>query len=188
MKENKYKREEELIQHYDSNLKYYSPVSDEKYFRQVFKKFNIKIDQKSRVLDIGCGDGRVFNYVKQASSYVGVDYSVKRIEKASNLYNMFDNCNFIQSCVREYVNNTNINFDIVTSFEFFEHIIEPQCIIETILNKCDKVKIVASLPVNLPYKAHLSVWKNIDEVRSSLSPNQIYMDDNNRHFICLWNN
>lgn len=63
-----------------------------------------------------------------------------------------------------------------------------QLIIGLGTGRCGKVKIVASLPVNLPYKAHLSVWKNIDEVRSSLSPNQIYMDDNNRHFICLWNN
>lgn len=188
MKENKYKREEELIQHYDDNIKYYSPVSDEKYLRQVFKKFNIKIDQESRVLDIGCGDGRVFNYVRQVSNYVGVDYSAKRIEMACNLYNTFENCSFIQSCVREYINNTNIDFDIVTAFEFLEHVVEPRTIIETILNKCDKIKIVGTLPVNLPYKAHLSVWKTIDDVICDLSPNQIYTDDHNKHFICLWNN
>lgn len=188
VRESKYKREIDLIPHYDDNLKYYSPVSVEKYFTQMLEKFNIILDQKLKILDIGCGDGRVFNYVKHVSNYVGVDYSAKRVEMARNLYNKFENCSFIHSCVREYINNTNIDFDVVTAFEFLEHVVEPQCIIETILNKCDKIKIVGTVPANLPYKAHLSVWKNIDEVRSSLSPNQIYMDDNNRHFICLWNN
>ena len=143
MKEDKYIREAELIQHYDNNLKYYSPVSVEGYFTQMFKEFNIKIDQTSKILDLGCGDGRIFNYVKQVSNYVGVDYSSKRIDMARNKYNMHENCSFVQSCVREYINN-NIDFDIVTAFEFLEHIIEPQNIIETILSKCNKVKIVAT--------------------------------------------
>ena len=187
MKEDKYIREAELIQHYDNNLKYYSPVSVEGYFTQMFKEFNIKIDQTSKILDLGCGDGRIFNYVKQVSNYVGVDYSSKRIDMARNKYNMHENCSFVQSCVREYINN-NIDFDIVTAFEFLEHIIEPQNIIETILSKCNKVKIVATLPVNMPYKAHLSVWKNIDDVVADLSPDQIHMDKGNKHFKCLWIN
>lgn len=188
MKEDKYIEETNLIQHYDNNLKYYSPISDENYFMRIFKDFNIEINSNTRILDIGCGDGRVFNFVKHVNSYVGVDYSSKRIQKAHNLYNTSKNCRFIQSCVREFVNNNNIDFDIVTAFEFLEHVVEPYNIIKTILSKCVKVKIVATLPINMPYKAHLSVWKNIDDVMSDLSPNKIHTDDHNKHFICLWNN
>lgn len=182
---NKYKREQELISHYDDNLDYYSPLKNKSYFDYMCNTLGVDLSTVGSVLDLGCGDGRLCESLGDDIVYMGVDYSEKRIHKASNKYK---NHNFKVSCIHEFCESQTQYYDLAVLTEVLEHIETPYTVIEQLLRYNADIKIIATVPINMPYKAHLSVWKTIQDVTRDLKPDKVQVDteQSGRHFLCAW--
>lgn len=160
-------KEQQLIKHYDSNPKYYSPVNE--YLANL-----LTLRPGERLLDLGCGDGRLCQFIPDSVAYVGVDISQVRINIASQRY---PNRTFVCWDIYDFLNN-NLQFDTVAAFEILEHLADPQ----TVVDKCKTIsrKIVASVPRSMPYEAHLQVYDEPPE----LGFDKVF--EKNGHFIMLW--
>lgn len=182
---NKYKREQELIPHYDNNLDYYSPLKNKSYFNYMCNTLNVDISTIKSVLDLGCGDGRLCESIESSIEYMGVDYSEKRIHKASNKYK---DRNFKVSCIHKFCELQTSFYDLAVLTEVLEHIESPYTVIKQLLDYNSNIKIIATVPINMPYKAHLSVWKTIQDVTRDLKPDKVKVDteQSGRHFLCAW--
>lgn len=179
----KYKSENELVNHYEAHPQYYSPVKNITYFNDCMRGFNIELREIKNILDIGCGDGTISKFIPENVLYTGVDYSPTRI-KIANQSSKNNNHKFIYDCAREYViNDTCGSYDLITAFEFLEHIVNPKELIDMLLSKY-KSTVVGTVPVNMPYKAHLSVWEDVDQLKQDLNPDHVYKSGN--HFRCCW--
>lgn len=180
--------EQELIQHYDSHLEYYS-VSNEMILKAL-KFFGMLFNYKSGwlILDLGCGDGRFsIEFTRQFCAIViGVDYSEKRIEKArqtATLQDIFYTV-FICDNIHEYIKNTTACYDLIVLFETLEHLEHPN----KVIGRCKQLAphIVASVPLNMPYIAHLQVYKDVKQVITCLQPDDTLVIDG--HCFCYWRN
>jgi 2-polyprenyl-3-methyl-5-hydroxy-6-metoxy-1,4-benzoquinol methylase len=184
MTKSKYDIENELLPHYESHLKYYSPIKSDEYLDHVKNVTGLAINDSHKILDLGCGDGELTRYIGGAQ-YIGVDYSSKRIDLARNLHNK-TNVNFINECARKYITSTDKQFDLIFAFEFLEHIVKPRELIDCVMKNQKNVTMIATVPKNLPRPVHLSVWETEQEVQRDLNPDFIQLDNIKRHFICLW--
>ena len=81
----KYKKEKALQSHY-SNINYYSPLVSKKYFKTLCKSLGIVLNNVDSVLDLGCGDGRLCQFIPSTTTYTGIDYSINRIKAAKKAY------------------------------------------------------------------------------------------------------
>ncbi len=77
------------------------------------------------VLDVGCGHGYgTAEMAKHAAAITGVDYSAPTVEANNARYaNAFANLRFVQNKVPP-LNFPDESFDVVTSFQFIEHLEE----------------------------------------------------------------
>jgi SAM-dependent methyltransferase len=83
----------------------------------------IKEDQS--VLDLGCLEGDMSVYLAdKARLVVGVDYNQKAISLAKTRYKK-DNLTFICADAYDYLNNTDIKFDILIMSHILEHLDDP---------------------------------------------------------------
>lgn len=180
-----YEQENRLLPHYEKHLKYYSPIKSEKYFDYMKKITDLNVDDSHCILDLGCGDGTLAQYIGDAR-YIGVDYSPSRIELAQKRNTHKTNTTFINSCARKYVMSSSEQFDLIFAFEFLEHIVNPKGLIDCIINVQKKCLMIATVPVNMPRPVHLSVWKTEQDVQQSLNPDMVQLDNTKKHFICMW--
>lgn len=185
MNDKKYIREKELIPHYDKHLNYYSPLHKSSYFKYMCDVLNVDISQINSVLDLGCGDGRLCDSIDTTIDYMGVDYSKNRIKKAKSVYKDRD---FKVSCIHEFCDNQNSKYDLAVITEVLEHIENPYSIIKQLQAFNKNIKIIATVPINLPYVAHLSVWKTKDDVNKDINPDIVVVDKEygGHHFMCGW--
>lgn len=74
------------------------------------------IPKGGRVLDIGCGNGKMLGYIQEKTdAYIeGFDYSGNAINQAKDLFK--NNCNFTQGCIGE-VEYLDESFDVVISMD-----------------------------------------------------------------------
>lgn len=187
---NCYSKEQNLIPHYDDHVNYWTFTKDNKFLDNLFKRFNIELNLYNNlfVLDLGCGTGNLgrYFYQKQSSiNYVGVDFSKNRIEEAKTFEK--SNVQFIKSDIHEYVGNETVKYDIITLFEVLEHLEEPK----QLLDKCkyllkENGVILASVPHNMPYKAHLQVYTSENDVINKINPKQIFKLSTHRQYFCKW--
>ncbi len=75
-----------------------------------------------KVLDLGCGYGRMLESMNGYEKYVGIDYSNLYIEKAKKLFSDRDNIEFICTDLNEYVNKSDERFDIVMMVGVMHHL------------------------------------------------------------------
>lgn len=151
-----YKKEQELLAHYNSNVNY-SSVNVEKFF-DLFPEIDFK-DKK--ILDLGCGDGRFSQYLKIAlgASPFGIDFSKERINKArKNSLGINYFCIDCYKYTEEYSTEEWGKFDLVLMTEVIEHLEDPKRL-SLALSKISN-GIFGSVPLNFPYIAHLQVFKN----------------------------
>jgi len=74
------------------------------------------------VLDVGCGHGYgTAEMAKHAADITGADYSAPTVEANNARYKAFSNLRFVQNKVPP-LNFPNESFDVVTSFQFIEHL------------------------------------------------------------------
>ena len=174
--------EAELVEHYDSNLNYAS-IGFENLMRLI-GAFKLNLRRINTVLDLGCGDGRYTEFLSdilRVTAY-GVDYSPARIKKAEELkhYDTNYHCSDIRDSEWEG--------DLTLMIEVLEHLQNPVEVVQHAL-KYTKVYMLATVPLNMPYKAHLSVYKSPEEVMKLFQPTQAAVfptTDTQLHVAMLW--
>ena len=189
----KYKKEGDLIPHYDKHGYYYSPIGGsvgESFAQKFFDDLSVDVGNVKSVLDLGCGNGRLSRLLKPSVHYVGVDYSSVRIDNAKNAYPQRQ---FHLQDLHEFVELSELDsYDLIVCIEVLEHLEDPRLLLDTIKQKKNNdAPIVGTVPIDLPYKAHLQTWKTDDEVISHLSPTLIARRKGESamkmpHWVCKW--
>ena len=185
-----HKAEEDLIPHYEAHPVYYSFADQKQTMENVFKAMDEDITTKKTILDVGCGSGGLGKVFSQlGATYVGVDYSKIRINmaKISNIPNCTFHLNDVYVFLEEEIKAGN-KYDTITIFEVLEHLVEPERIVE--MSKkllTDNGVIIASVPHNMPYVAHLQVYENEQAVKDRLNPDKVLLADG-QHYFCKWKN
>lgn len=106
--------------------------------------------QKPRVLDLGCGNGSLSNFIaQQGYEVVGVEDSESGFKEAR----LSPNCHFIQASIYDlpYAELEN-SFDIVISSEVIEHLLYPRELVRA-AKKCLKPN--GRLILTTPYHGYL---------------------------------
>jgi cyclopropane fatty-acyl-phospholipid synthase-like methyltransferase len=88
-----------------------------------------KIIGNGSVIDFGCGHGYFSEYV--VGDYIGVDWSVKGIEKAKEMFK--DKIFFAMKFQDFKLPKNKKKFDYAVAFEIFEHLENPKELIEKML-------------------------------------------------------
>jgi len=173
------KREQDLLNHYNSNPSYYSSINNQNIL-ELIRKSGLESLTGMNVLDIGCGDARLLPMIESMGikKYTGIDYSDTRIEIAQKVATKIEK-NIINTSIQNFINNNKETFDVIFIFEVLEHLEEPKIIMES-LGRIGK-KIIGSVPVNMPYKAHLQVYKSKKEVEEMIGCDVLFIK--NGHFF-----
>lgn len=171
-----YRREKALVQHYDMALEYWSPLKDYG-LREIAGVVGAEIS--APLLDLGCGDGRLANHVP--FSVVGVDVSQNRIEIAEKKnpgseWYCADLYDWLAACSQK--------FQVIVAIDVLEHLEEPKIALE-LAKACllEDGFILGTVPLNLPYKAHLHVYKSADDVEC-LEPSMV--SSTGKILVCKW--
>ena len=179
-----YKKEKELLKHYNKNINYSS--ENPKASWPLLEK-HTDINQSTRILDLGCGDGRWSRYLhsRYGCKVYGVNFSSKRIDRARELSDK--KIRYWSQDAYTFIENYNFKqwgkFDYVLMVEFLEHLEDP----ERVLKRLSKIahNIVGTVPLNFPYVAHLQVFKTEEEFASRFPEWDIktfVKDNKNIHF------
>jgi SAM-dependent methyltransferase len=178
-------REKELLGHYDRNPRYYSPLHKHGFFFDMCSALGFEPDM-TRVLDLGCGDGRMVGRLGvECERYVGVDYSSVRIDAARSIWRFVPggaSCDFLCDDVYDYLASTKERFTLAVAVEVLEHLEDPRTVLDRALSVADAV--VGTVPVNMPYVAHLQVYRDERDVMNALQPTKLVVLGS--HFACLW--
>lgn len=128
--------------HYD-NLRYYSPL-DRDSLSTICRAVGVEVP--SRLLDLGCGDGRIAKRNPHLD-VTSVDYNQRRAEAAGGIH----------SDLYAFMEEAQERWPLAVFIEVLEHLEDPLYAIELARAVADQV--VATVPINLPYEAHLQVWR-----------------------------
>ena len=91
-----------------------------------------KIENSSKILDVGCGTGEVaFDISKKAQKVVAIDINKKKIESAKRRFSR-DNLTFIVGDATDY--NFNERFDYIILSNVLEHIKDRQAFLKKVKN------------------------------------------------------
>lgn len=86
-----------------------------------FKESNKKAKNDLKILDIGCGSGKITNIIKNKGYDVyGLDFSYEAVRKAIQLGIHADICN-----LDEGIKGSNNSFDVVWAGDIIEHVFDP---------------------------------------------------------------
>lgn len=124
---------------------------------------------KPKVLDVGCYNGRLWNFGKELfcyTRYVGIDYQQKYLDKTWNKQTP-DLFELIQCDVTQGLPFGDEEFDMIVSSEVFEHIEEKHY--DFILSEIWRVlkpggRICLGFPMNTQGKKFHSVEKELDKL------------------------
>jgi len=165
-----YKKEQELKDHYDKHYQAGITISSIGAIKKTFEELGVQL--RGKVLDLGCGSGSACRVMKDNYDVevMGVDYSKKRVELAKKKH---PDIEFLNMDMHEFIETTNLigHFDIITMFDVIEHLEDP---VELIKNARSLLGtrgiIVARIPKNNVYIAHLQVYKDLDDLKAKLNP------------------
>ncbi len=167
-------REHELLAHYATHLEYFTPLDSPEKVREIVELAEMK--RGGTVLDLGCGDGRIAKILAShfGMRVVGVDYCEERLEKAKTLCNGLD-CEFILDDVNCFCRRNDRSYDYAILVEVLEHLEHPEQILNLLRPKIRK-KIIGSVPLRDPYRAHLQVFDSPEEIERRLAVQTIKSD------------
>jgi len=123
--------------------------------RWEFAEFIKDFSAPSKILDIGCGDGRFVRYTTDLGfKSKGIDFNPSRLEMAKNSEAPVENIN-IDDIARYLASNK--DYDIYTLWHVLEHVENPH---ETLTILSDNSKVNSNLAISIPsdrfYAAHRS--------------------------------
>jgi ubiquinone/menaquinone biosynthesis C-methylase UbiE len=151
---------------HEYSSKYYLPA--EHPFRLHTKKTLLDfIKEDQAVLDLGCKAGEMSIYIaEKAKLVVGVDFDKKAISVAQNNYHR-DNLTFVCSDAYEYLNKSQIKFDVLILSHILEHLDDPEAFLKRY------TPFFKFIYIELPdfEKSHLNKY------RKDLNLKLIYTDD-----------
>lgn len=180
----RYQKEENLISHYNKNVNYYSTNIDEILSHIGYDD----LKDTTSIMDLGCGDGRacflMANKAGSGTKIVGIDYSAPRIEKAKKT-STFDNVSFVCGDIHDSLDKLikeGTVFDLIIANEVIEHLENPR----EVLDKLQKISkwIVGTVPINLPYIAHLSVWPKVSDIKKTFP--DFFLSKMGEHCVIEW--
>ena len=189
------RREAELIAHYDNTLEYYSPLDEDSVWVHALEAFGLPAP--TSVLDLGCGDGRLLwdLDLEDLDVYIGVDYSRVRIAVAKAVWKFEMNnvedvvIKFTAEPIQYFLRKakpvaaeSGNRFAVAAIIETLEHLEDPAQTVEDALVVADCV--IATVPVNMPYPAHLHDFVDEDDVLAMFTPSQMYRKDD--HWVMLF--
>jgi 2-polyprenyl-3-methyl-5-hydroxy-6-metoxy-1,4-benzoquinol methylase len=174
----KYPREADLIGHYDSHPEYYSPAGSPTFVAMLLEFAGA---QPRSVLDVGCGDGRLGRILQRNHDvlYVdGIDASPVRIALArranpGGAYMLGD--------IYQVLRDLHASYDLVFMVEVLEHLEAPK---EALGLALTHGSVVATVPKNMKYIAHLQLYRDEQDVIDQLAPNRIR--EEKQHFALWW--
>ena len=115
----KIKTEKDLEHSYNQIYNKGTFIAGKDYFLKMIKFLKIKKNKSKKLLDIGCGDGRFFKYLKKYIQIYGIDLSKNAIKKAKK---NFSYANIILGSA-EKLPFENKSFDYITYLGTLEHFI-----------------------------------------------------------------
>ena len=93
----------------------------------------VSIDQKSVILDLGCGEGRNMRYFLENNfNIIGVDQNEEALKILKNLYSVEDNkliCSSGEEALKSFSNDY---FDLIVCWGLVQYIEEPNLILQEI--------------------------------------------------------
>ena len=188
-------KERELLPHYDNKLQYYSPSDGPDLFAIMELA---DAPTHGHMIDIGCGDGRAYEYAAaHGMDYTGVDYSPRRISLARELYGQMHTKErrpgFLCGDLYEALPHIHHGHELAFCCEVLEHLEEPELIWEQMQRLVRQPKgrnglVVCTCPVNMPYKAHLQVYRTDADIKAAFKPSFIrrYRTVKREHFVFGW--
>jgi SAM-dependent methyltransferase len=97
------------------------------YTNELLKSF---INKEHTVLDLGCHEGEITNYLADIAKYVvGIDYNKGYIDLANKTYKK-DNLEFICAEAHDYLQAKTKKFDVLVLSHILEHIDEPEAFLK----------------------------------------------------------
>ena len=168
-----------LIDHYNRHVTYYSPLQRPEGLTRLLKPFDVEL--VAPVLDLGCGDGRLLDHLTDTAGYVGVDYAEQRTRKAQSRWD----AEFVTANLYEWLETNDRRFGSVVAVELFEHLEHPRRIVELALEALQPGGVmVATVPVGMPYEAHLQLFNTPNDVSTILDPDE-FMEVGD-HWVMIW--
>lgn len=170
--------EDKLLVHYDQHTTYHSPMGPKHVNNITFHAGIILIG--ADVLDVGCGTGWWLEYCRNrsANSVEGFDYSGNRI--------MLANAKGLPVRVSKWQDYVPLRpqYDLVTMWDVLEHLEDPLGCVTKFRTYGD---VVATVPLNFPYVAHLQVW-DLEALDNELNPTELVEVklDGRDYAICTW--
>ncbi|MCM8777010.1 MAG: methyltransferase domain-containing protein [Candidatus Omnitrophica bacterium] len=111
-------------------------------YQWILQEFFNNVENK-KVLEIGCGDGGIIQFLRKRNYAVGIDISYQGIENLKSIGIE----SYLIDISKETIPFENNFFDYVIALEVFEHLKSPQNAIEEIQRVCKKNgKVVLSIP------------------------------------------
>jgi demethylmenaquinone methyltransferase/2-methoxy-6-polyprenyl-1,4-benzoquinol methylase len=182
----------EIIKFFDKNAHnwdFKEKTRTYKILEKIIKR--IKLKSYENVLDLGCGTGICYPYLKEKfNNYIGVDISPKMIEIAKR---KFPKAKFMNKDFEETKLKKNF-FDLVLIFNAFPHFDKTKTVrkVRSILKKRGKLVIAHSFKLNeinkihkktehKIIKKHILTVKEIKKLLKSFGFKNI-LYDNKRHF------
>lgn len=176
--------EEVLRSHYDKHVKYWSTVSSASATKAMLAGLKIDPPQNGKVLDLGCGDGRLSLYLAKhhGMSAVGIDMSAPRVAKGVKdavTHGVSDKVTLRVGDIYAEVSDPTKKWDLIAAFEVLEHLEEPdQLIRDGIAQLTPTGWFIGSVPKHFPYDAHLQTYYNIENVKMKLNPDFMFEQGN----------
>ena len=123
-----------MLTHAYQNATKYSKSNSLQYAFAQSLLSKIKITDDSRVLDIGCGDGKITNQIAQQTKecVIGTDLSKIMTDHASEVYKSQQNLKFVQMDASHNIFRN--QFDLITSFNCLHWVKDQQAALRGISN------------------------------------------------------
>ena len=179
------KTEKELLDHYNKNVTYESVIT-ERTLATIFTLVDKQVPIGKTIVDLGCGTGKTCSLLTgHGNKVIGVDYSWARIRAALEMYHGLKLCRMeIFEYLAQVCPHT---IDIFCMFDVLEHLERPSNIVSLARSLCNDF-VIATIPINMEYHAHIQVWKDLEDVKAGLSPDVIVETVLNRrpYAVCKW--
>ena len=95
---------------------------------------------------------------------------------------MFPTRTFVCDTTQHYLDGCGERFELAVAVEVLEHVDDPRGLVDAVLRVAGGL--AATVPVNLPDRAHVHVWRTDAEVVGALDPDVAHRFGS--HWILYW--